>query len=313
MSLLVNQSIIVVGTVKNVEKSIINEINKCVKALNEFKYVEFFLVESDSIDNTLTKLEILKNKLPNFTFASLGILESKISDRLERIRYCRNFYIQYIRTISKSKSPTYVMVVDLDGMNSALTSKSVLSCFERNDWDVVVANQTFGYYDILALRHPVWQKKDWTEEYRDEKIKIKKPKSSFWFHKIQYYLKLDKIKNRVLYSKMIKIKQKNSWIEIESGFGGAAIYKTDIFLKYDYSKEFESIETDHVSLHRKLVRDGRKIFINPKFINSHLNTYNLNKYFLIRSIRAIIWSNKNIYQSKFYWLLKKLFKKYFLI
>jgi len=308
MSILENKSILVVGTVRNVEKTIIKEIDKCVNALLKFKEVNFYLVESDSTDSTNIKLEQLKKKLPNFTFSSMGILENQIPSRLERIRYCRNFYIQYIRSLSDDSMPTYVLVVDLDGMNSVLNSESVLSCFVRDDWDVVVSNQTFGYYDILALRHPIWQKNDWTEEYAGEKLKARKPKPNFWFHKIQYYLALDKIKNQVLYSKMIRIKKDSSWIEIDSGFGGAAIYKTEIFLKYDYSKEFETIESEHVSLHRKISRGEGKIFINPKFINSHFNTYNLNRYFIVRFFRNFIWSNKLIYQSKSYELIKSLFK-----
>jgi len=309
MPLLENKSILVVGTVRNVEKSIIKEIDKCIKSLVKFEDLKFYLVESDSTDNTLINLELLKKKLPNFAFSSLGILENQIPDRLERIRYCRNFYIQYIRTLSEVNMPTYIFVVDLDGINSALNSKSLLSCFVRDDWDVVVANQTFGYYDILALRHPIWQKNDWTEEYAKEKIKVKPPKSKFWFYKIQFYLALEKIKNRALYSKMIRINKDNLWIEIESGFGGAAIYKTEVLLKHDYSKEFETMESEHVSLHRKLLRNNGKIFINPKFINSHLNTYNLNRYFIIRLVRNFIWSNKCIYQSKSYELLRSLLKK----
>jgi hypothetical protein len=303
-----NKSILVVGTIRNVEKTITTEIIRCLNALSEFKTINFYLVESDSDDNTLKKLEELKGNLTNISFVSLGFLDEKISNRLDRIRFCRNSYVQYIRTLDKEKTPDYVLVVDLDGMNSALNSQSVLSCFVRNDWDVVVSNQTFGYYDILALRHPTWQKNDWTEEYELEKEKVIGPKSKFWLHRVRYSLKIDKVKHRVLYSKMIRINKENSWIEIQSGFGGAAIYKTEVFKKYDYSKEFETSETDHVSLHRKLLREGGNIFINPKFINSHFNTYNLNRYFIIRTIRGFIWRNDYIYQSKFYKLLRNLSK-----
>ena len=81
MPLLGNKSILVVGTVRNVEKSIIKEIDKCIKSLVKFEDFKFYLVESDSTDNTLKILELLKKKLPNFEFSSLGILENKIPDR----------------------------------------------------------------------------------------------------------------------------------------------------------------------------------------------------------------------------------------
>lgn len=304
-----NESIIVVSTVRNVETNIIKEINNCKNALSSFKTIYFYLVESDSADGTLQKLSQLKQNIQNFSYISLGKLDLNFPDRLERIRYCRNIYINYVRSFSSEKIPRYVMVVDLDGMNNALNAKSIESCFVRKDWDVVLSNQTFGYYDILALRHQAWQTGDWTEEYNDRKNKLEIQRSENWLARVKYFLALDKLKSKVLYSKMIKIKKNSPWIEVQSGFGGAAIYKTNVLQKYDYSKEFISIETDHVSLHRKLIRDGGKIFINPSFINSHFNTYNINRFFVIRILRTLVWNHKKLYSSKIYNFIKN-FKIY---
>ena len=299
-------SILVVGTIRNVEKTIEKEIRICVKALKNFEDISFFLVESDSNDNTLLILEKLKSKIPNFAYISLGLLSRKIPDQYNRIRYCRNKYVTYIRSL-KIKKPQFVLVVDLDGMNGALTAKSLNSCFERNDWDVVVANQTFGYYDILALRHPKWQENDWRKDWLLYKSNLNRFKSNLnkrVFNKFREYLDLDKVNYLLVYSKMIRIPKSYPWISIDSGFGGAAIYRSEVFQKFNYSKEFKTMETDHVSLNRKLVRSGGKIFINPKFINSHFNTYNINRYFIFRFIRIFIWNHKNIYHSKFYRFLK---------
>jgi hypothetical protein len=308
MSILKNKSIIVVGTVRNVETIITSEISRCYKALSNFKSVYFYLVESDSNDRTLLVLENLKNTLKNFNFKSLGKLETKIPDRLERIRFCRNDYVHFIRSLEIETSPNYVMVADLDGMNSALKSNSVASCFTRNDWDAVVANQTFGYYDILALRHPNWQVNDWTEEFKTRKDLIIKHKASTLIDNFKYFIELEKLKQQVLYSKMIRIRKTSPWIQIDSGFGGNAIYKTEVFLKHDYTKEFDTKETDHVSLHRKIVRDGGSVYINPKFINSHFNTYNINKFYTVRVIRNFIWSQDFLYNSSIYKAIKKLFR-----
>jgi hypothetical protein len=301
-------SILVVGTIKNGERTLQSEIKKCLKALSNFDRVNFYLVESDSSDKTLQILNELKSSNSNFDFVSLGHLISRIPEQYNRIRYCRNEYVKYLRNIKIQ--PKFVLVVDLDGMNSALNSKSINSCFTRDDWDVVLANQTIGYYDILALRHPAWQINDWRadhEYYKNNLNRLMLAKSSR-FSKIKKYLDLDKTQYLAIYSKMIRIPRKNEWIKVDSGFGGAAIYKSEVFLNYDYSKEFETSETDHVTLHRKLVRDGGRIYINPAFINSHFNTYNLNKFLIIRSFRTFIWGKKFIYQSKFYINLKKLIK-----
>lgn len=302
------RSILVVGTIKNGERTLEREIRKCLKALSYFDKVSFYLVESDSSDKTLQILDNLKISNSNFDFVSLGDLSSRIPEQYNRIRYCRNEYVNYLRNIKEK--PELVLVVDLDGMNSALNSRSINSCFTRDDWDVVLANQTIGYYDILALRHHTWQINDWRadhEYYKNNLNRLQLTKRSS-FNYIKKYLDLDKTQYLAIYSKMIRIPRKNEWINVDSGFGGAAIYKSQVFLNYDYSKEFETNETDHVTLHRKLVRDGGKIFINPAFINAHFNTYNLNKFLIIRSFRTFIWNRKHIYQSKFYKNLKKLIR-----
>ena len=56
-------SILVVGTIKNGERTLQSEIKKCLKALSNFDRVNFYLVESDSSDKTLQILNELKNTL----------------------------------------------------------------------------------------------------------------------------------------------------------------------------------------------------------------------------------------------------------
>ena len=301
-------SILVVGTIRNGERTLQKEIRKCLNSLSSFEKVSFYIVESDSTDKTLEILSKLKISNSNFDFVSLGNISSSIPEQYNRIRHCRNEYVKHIRNIEEK--PKFVLVADLDGMNSALKSKSINSCFVRDDWDVVIANQTFGYYDILALRLPNWQISDWRLDhvyYKNNLNRLELSRRSI-VRKIKKYLDLDKTLHLAVYSKMIRIPRRNEWIKVDSGFGGAAIYKSQVFLNYDYTKEFETIETDHVTLHRKLVRDGGIIFINPAFINSHFNTYNLNRFFIIRSFRTFILSTKFIYQSTFYKNLKKLIK-----
>jgi len=294
------EDILVVGTVSNVSKSINQEIYRLKRALSDVKKIRFYLVESDSTDSTISELSILKSTLDNFDFLSLGSLKETIPDRLDRIRFCRNKYIDFIRSCNLENCPTYTIVADLDGMNTAISKTGVKSCFKRLDWDVVTANQTFGYYDILALRKDGWQEADWTEEYESAKEALVLNRINHFklIRRLRRFLYLDRLKHKLLYSKMKKIKKNSSWISVNSAFGGLAIYKTEIFHKYDYEKEFYSIETDHVSLNRKIVRGGGKIFINPLFINSHFNEYNLNRIFLFRVDSNFIW--KNIRLNRFF-------------
>lgn len=305
-----NFNLLVTGTIRNVEATLFKEFAKTSKATSLFSDVSYFLVESDSNDRTVEILKSIKAKNSKFDYVSLGSLSEKVPEQYNRIRYCRNIYVEYIRNLDESIRPSFVLVLDLDGMNSALSSKSIKSCFLRNDWDAVLSNQTFGYYDILALRHDKWQENDWRDTHDHYKANLNRVEFSKFkaINKFRKFIQLDLTEYMAIYSKMVRIPRSSPWIKVKSGFGGAAIYKTEVFLKYDYTKEFETRETDHVTLHRKLVRSGGKIFINPKFINSHLNTYNLNRYYFIRILRKFFWSRPYLYHSRLYKLLKSLKK-----
>ena len=103
-----NESVLVVGTVSNVARTLKKEMQVVLKALSVFDYVGVCLIESDSTDNTVQVLETLKFGIPNFEYISCNNLRSKIPTRIERIRYCRNIYTQYIRkNFQKKKMGLY--------------------------------------------------------------------------------------------------------------------------------------------------------------------------------------------------------------
>ena len=286
--------ILLVGTVSNVEKSFKYDLIKVLNALSNFKEISVFLVESDSTDQTSKLLSNFASQIPNFSFLSLGNLKPTIPDRIDRIRYCRNKYVSYIRNIPNSELPMYIAVADLDGMNKALSKKALVSCFNKNDWDVVLSNQKFGYYDIFALRHKEWQPNDCftaLEELK-QKIPLKNSNKTNLIGKIKLNWAYDRARNKAIYSKMIRIKRNTPWIQVNSGFGGFAMYKSQLFLQHDYSANSAlTKESEHVALHNKIVSSGGKIFINPALINSNINTYNINRILIVREFRRLV--NKN--------------------
>lgn len=300
--------IMLVGTVSNVEKKLQHDLVKVLTALSSFDKVSIFLVESDSTDKTVELLQNLASKIPNFSFILLGNLKSTIPDRINRIRYCRNEYISHIRNIPTESLPRLIAVADLDGMNRALTRKAVDSCFTNNDWDVVLSNQKYGYYDILALRHDKWQPNDCFTEL--EKLKLKIPTQNFQkdslINRVRLNRAYDRARNEAIYRKMIRIRKKSPWIEVNSGFGGFAIYKSELFLKHDYSSnDLFDKESEHVTLNSKIVKAGKKIFINPNLINSNFNTYNINRFMVVRELRRLIDKNNLImsFVKKYLWKL----------
>ena len=170
-------NIIIVGTVSNVGKYLKKDLIKIYHSLRRFNHISIFLVESDSTDSTIKVLDELSSSYSNFNYTSLGTLKQLIPDRIDRIRYCRNVYVDYIRAIPQAKRPFYTIVADLDGINSKINYKSVDSCFYNQDWDVVLSNQTGGYYDVYALRCKSWQESDCFSEL--EKIKASIPAPNF--------------------------------------------------------------------------------------------------------------------------------------
>lgn len=309
--ILMPERVLLVGTVSNVSKNFSKDFRNVYAALASLFHVEIFLVESDSTDGTPEILRDFADELDGFTYETLGHLRITIPERIERIRYCRNRYVDYIRAGLVTSGWKYIIVADLDGMNPKLTSKGIRSCFEKEDWDVCLSNQSGGYYDIFALRHPSWQPENfYIELNRQREINIGYPS---WLNylptRVSHFLEDDFRKSKLIYSKMHKISPRDSWVEVDSGFGGFAIYKPDIFTQYDYSRFVPSSQDcEHVDLHLKARSDGKKLLINPRLINSGWNTYNLNRIFLIRQIRRLIWGLPAIH--KIFSMTKTFFTKF---
>lgn len=282
------------GTTSNSASLIRKDLSRVIEAFKDFSIDLIFLVESDSTDSTVSVLEGIKDNLKNFDYVSFGFLRNQFPNRIDRIRYCRNIYVQKIREYSAGRELEFVVVVDLDGMNSKLTLKGVRSIFRSQEWDVVLANQLGGYYDLLALRHPSWCPSDVLEELKIIQKGIDKSHISLFaiLKRFKRRLAFDKARRTAIYSKMRIISPFSSWIKVDSGFGGLGIYRSGVFLNHDYSVDDSSdlFESEHVTLSRKICKSGGSIYINPRLINNFFNTYNINRYILIRQSRDIYWN-----------------------
>ena len=256
-----SSNVLVVGLATNCEDKIEQEINKINAAFSEAKSVKWLVIESDSDDGTLATLnELGANN--EFDVIALGKLRAKHPKRTERIAKCRNRYLEELRKNTRYNNVDYVVVADLDGVNSELTPSAVKSCWQlAEDWDACFANQSEAYYDIWALRHDVWSPNDCWQNYD---FLINNGKSKF------------EALNAAIYSRMIKIKDDVSPIEVDSAFGGLGIYKTSAILSSEYiglnSNEEEFCE--HVSLHATLRTKGFRLYIVPSLINCGWNEHN---------------------------------------
>ena len=158
--------ILITGLARNASKSIVGEVFTINAAFSCVKSVQWLVIESDSKDDTVTKLQNIKNQNKSFDFLTLGKLADIYAKRTQRLAHCRNIYLREIRENTKYSDVNFVAVVDLDGVNNLLTEAAVNSCWDRTDWAVCAANQLGPYYDIWALRHPIWSPNDCWEQCR---------------------------------------------------------------------------------------------------------------------------------------------------
>ena len=286
--------IIILGVIRNCESSVYDEYVKLLKACRSLEVVDSFFVESDSTDKTQNELKKLSESYINFHFESLGNLTVTIPQRIQRIRYCRNRYVDYLRKNYTVDSFDYAIVADMDRINSSISRFAIDSCFIDKGWDAIFSNQLFGVSDLLALRAKDWVEGDFLIELEKSRKHLGEPyvRDNFLGRSSQY-LKYDFTRRRVIYDRMRIVGFGKKLIAVDSAFGGIGIYKSWCFFKCDYS-DFSSVnECEHVSLNLALGGLGAKMFINPRFINSIFNTYNINKLFIIRNFRLWRWNRRS--------------------
>ena len=182
-------------------------------------------------------------------------MAERIPARTERIAHCRNRYLEELRNNARYASADYVMVADLDGVNNDLRREAVETCWRTDvPWDVVTANQRDAYYDIWALRHPDWCPVDCHSQYARLRELFERPRA----------LAI------AIHSRMVRLSPRAAWIEVDSAFGGLAIYRREALLAGNYSGEQAGQSVcEHVPLHAQLRAQGFRIFINPALINAH--------------------------------------------
>ena len=117
------------------------------------------------------------------------------------------------------------------------------------------ANQRGPYYDVWPLRHKHWSPNDCWAQYK-------------FF--VKNGLSVKKSKFAAVYSRMVEIDEHLDWIEVDSAFGGLAVYRRETLSDVQYIgvNEFGEEICEHLSLNAQIKSKGYRIFINPKLINA---------------------------------------------
>ncbi len=259
-----SSSFLVVGLARNCGKILHSEIQNINNAFTETASVDWLIIESDSDDNTLDVLDALSCDL-NLKYLSLGVLRNEYPRRTERISVCRNYYLSEIKN-GDYEHIDYVVVVDLDGVNSKLTSSSLRTCWNLDvEWDACFANQSAPYYDIEALRHDLWSPTNCSEQ-----------------EQFLQNLGMDYFNSRYVsrFSKMIRIPVSYRPIKVQSAFGGLGIYKKHLFDTGEYVgiDEQGNELCEHVYFHTMYLNKAN-LYIVPSLINGGWNNHSIHKSF----------------------------------
>jgi hypothetical protein len=282
-------SLLVTGLVRNCAHSIRADIQRVQSAVQGLGRLRWLLIESDSDDGSVDELNKLAEEQSDFKFISLGELRSSKPFRTDRLAFCRNVYLAELHENPAYLDVDFLLVADFDGINTLLTPAAMRSCWHRNGWDVCAANQAGPYYDIWALRHPEWSPNDCWANVRFLR---------------RYGASAEDAGRAGLYSRMITIPQDSSWIQVDSAFGGLAVYRRSALggLHYVGLDDNGDEVCEHVALHRQMVAQGAKLFINPRLINASYTEHTVHLLKRRRFMRLV--------KSPFLWVHRKLRERF---
>lgn len=245
----------VVGTARNVARPLASSIRRLRDVFSSFGETRFFVVESNSTDDTVEVLRSLSIEIPHFSHESLAGLPEGSKWRTTRLATCRNHYLDHL--LRQQLGPEdLVVMADLDGVNNRLSCDGVTNSLGSEGWDVVTANQSGRYYDLWALRHPIWCPSD----YRDySEFLITHGYSARTAHRLS------------VRGRQIRIGVESGLIEVDSAFGGLALYRPWVIetSRYEGTTPAGQQVSEHVPFHLGAREAGARIFINSRMINAH--------------------------------------------
>jgi hypothetical protein len=215
----------------------------------------FGFVENDSQDDTKAQLSRWLALRPAGTLLELDGLAAREPSRTARLAKARNAYLAFVRE-SPYREYDDLIVLDFDDVNAiALDMVAFKSAAEylRSDAGIlaVFANSSPVYFDIWALRHPVWCPGDCWADIRALR-----------------HLSPAQAVEQLLYARQIAISPRQPPIPVQSAFGGLGLYRLAQVLPQHYvGTNPDGTEVcEHVSVNLALSRTGQ-LFIYPALQN----------------------------------------------
>lgn len=221
------------------------------------------IVTNDNIDDTAVMAQVWCEEVRHErTLLRLDGLANTVSCRVERLAQARNCALSVVR--SWDDDIDFLIMADLDGPISELNIEDVKVAFNGLDgnWSGLFANSYPRYYDIWALRHQDWCPKDCWQEVQHA-IAFAKPSSTEEMIKIR-----NELVEELVFKRQRAIPQSDPRIEVDSAFGGLAIYRFDALANHWYSGRSEGgdVQCEHVHLNKSIRSKGGRLFILPSLV-----------------------------------------------
>jgi hypothetical protein len=272
-----SNKVLVVGTVRNCSTKLRKVVKRLEKELLAVgREPEFFLVESDSDDGTVEQLMGLAKSKSNFRFVNLGILRLKIPERIQRIAFCRNVYLEELERLNQVEAKfDHLVVADFDEVNFRIQFPRD-SGWLFSDKSIFTANQFGRYYDVLAVRADGWVEEDYRLSMQQLVHDGARPLHAF----------LQAVSN-----KQVHIQPGTTAFEVQSAFGGLAIYPAKVLggLRYTPKALTETLfECEHVEFSKAIGSRGAKIMIAPSLRNKGSLRHTFTSNPLIRATLGLL-------------------------
>ena len=271
--------ILVSGCARNVEDTLELVVSNLSKLKDYGHDLTFFLVESDSKDKTLEKLRTMACNMEDFSYESVGNLRSSMPDRIDRLVFCRNRYMQFF--LSNIADFDFLLVADLDEVNLEISWDGVLNELSRTASNRVFFPSNAGhYYDVYALRSECW------------------PNSMLlsWVSMALRIVRCPKLTRYLMgtVTRQITSFELKSRTTVSSAFGGLAIYGAALFSadsKYVHTYDSMGIsECEHVGLNFSLAKRADEMVIIKDWQNSGSQAHTLARRILEPVLSPGRWS-----------------------
>lgn len=197
-----------------------------------FDETHTIIYENDSTDKTLTELR---------KFATHIISEKNVKgSRTGILAHGRNMVMS--KALELHPDADYFIVLDLDNVCATAINIAVFkdALDHADQWDAISFNRE-TYYDIWALRWEKYPENCW-----------KKGLGHSYVNESQ----------RAIIS---ELKERDTYLPVQSAFGGFAIYKPNAVVGCVYSGDSnDGVDCEHVSFHKDMIeKNGARILISP--------------------------------------------------